>query len=129
MRAEDLLSELRALEVAVYQACIRGDGIRLGELLHPRFREIGCSGRVYSRNDVIEAYAGQSQDYEVRSEEFHSELLAEGWVLLTYRSAQVNRDGNVGRHTLRASLWERTEVGWQMRFHQGTSAESPDCPM
>ena len=125
VRSQDLLVELRALEVAVYQACIRGDGIRLGELLHPGFREFGRSGRTSSRANVIDAYAGQAQDYEVCSEEFHSELLAKGLALLTYRSAQVSSDGTVGRHTLRSSLWELTEIGWQMRFHQGTPTEPP----
>jgi hypothetical protein len=125
MQSQDLLSELRTLEVATYQACIRGDGIRLGELLHPGFREFGRSGQTYSRADLIDAYAGQAQDYEVRSDEFHSELLAKGLALLTYRSAQVSSDGTVGRYTLRASLWEQTEVGWQMRFHQGTPTEPP----
>lgn len=125
MRSQDLLSELRALEVAAYQACIRGDGIRLGELLHPGFREFGRSGRTYSRADVIDACAGQAHGHEVRSEEFHSELLAKGLALLTYRSARVNSDGTVGRHTLRSSLWELTTIGWQMRFHQGTPTDPP----
>lgn len=123
--SQDLLSELRGLEVATYQACIRGDGIRLGELLHPGFREFGRSGRTCSRVEVIDAYAGQPQDSEIRSEEFHSELLAKGLAPLTYRSAQVSSDGTVGRHTLRSSLWELTDVGWRMRFHQGTPTEPP----
>jgi len=124
-RSQDLLSELRGLEVATHQACIRGDGIRLGELLHPSFREVGRSGLAYSRADVIDAYAGRAQDYEVLAEEFHCELLAKGVALLTYRSAQVSSDGAAGRHTLRSSLWEWTEVGWQMRFHQGTPMGPP----
>jgi hypothetical protein len=128
MRSQDLLSEFRALEVAAYQACIRGDGIRLGELLHPDFREFGRSGRAYPRDEVINACAGQSQDHEVRCEEFYLERLAKNPALLTYRSAQVNSDGSMGRHTLRASLWELTEVGWLIRFHQGTSTELPDGP-
>lgn len=40
--------------------------------------------------------------------------------LLTYRSASVAEDGTAGRHTLRSSVWLRTALGWQMRFHQGT---------
>jgi hypothetical protein len=50
------------------------------------------------------------------------ESLTEALALLTYRSAHVAGDGTLERHTLRASLWERTEQGWQLRFHQATPA-------
>lgn len=126
MDPRESLSRFRALEVAVQQACIRGDRMRLRELLHPHFREFGRSGRIYSRDDVIAAFAGQSQAYEILSQDFQPEQLLAGLTLLTYRSVRVNADGSVERHTLRASLWELTEFGWQLRFHQGTPTDAFD---
>lgn len=126
MDPQELLSELRALEVAVHQACIRGDSIRLRELLHPRFREFGRSGRAYSRDDVIALFADQPPAYEILSQDCQLEQLVAGLMLLTYRSVRVNADGTIERHTLRASLWELTDVGWQLRFHQGTPTEAFD---
>jgi hypothetical protein len=45
--------------------------------------------------------------------------------LLTYRSAHLLPDGSLTDHTLRSSLWSCSEVGWQLRFHQGTPAAEP----
>jgi len=50
--------------------------------------------------------------------------LSEGLALLTYRSASIGRDGELADHAHRSSLWELTENGWRMRFHQGTPTAS-----
>lgn len=124
MNSQELLAILRALEVETYQACIRGDGARLKTLLHPNFREFGRSGRTYHREDTLASMPGQPQAYEILSEDFQAEELAAGLALLTYRSARLNADRTMGRHTLRASLWQLTGVGWQLRFHQGTPTDA-----
>lgn len=124
MEPRELLATLRALEVETYQACIRGEAIRLGELLHSSFREFGRSGRTYGRGDTLASFAGQPQAYQVLSQDFRAEELAVGLALLTYRSAQVDADGTIARHSLRTSLWQLTEAGWQLRFHQGTPTEA-----
>lgn len=124
MNPQELLAVLRALEVETYQACVRGNGARLRELLHPRFREFGRSGRIYTREDTLASFADQPQAYEVLSQDFQAEEVAAGLALLTYRSAEVSADGTIGRYTLRASLWELTGSGWQLRFHQGTPTDT-----
>ena len=123
-QSRDLLAILRTLEVETYQACIRGNSVRLGELLHPGFREFGRSGRIYCRKDTLASCADQPRSYEVLSQDFQTEELAADLMLVTYRSAQVDADGSISRHTLRTSLWQRTEVRWQLRFHQGTPTEA-----
>ena len=120
----ELLRKLRDLEVALHQPRTRGDAVRLRELLHPRFREIGRSGRAYSRDDVLAELVDQSQACEIFSEDYRLDQLSERLALLTYRSAHVATDGALERHSLRSSLWELTEGGgWQLRFHQGTPTE------
>jgi hypothetical protein len=115
-----LLETLRKLEVATHQPNVRADHHRLGQLLHPNFFEVGRSGAVYSRAGVLAEFSNQPQPYRVWSQDFHLELLTERLALLTYRSAHIADDGALERHTLRASLWQSTEQGWQLRFHQGT---------
>lgn len=119
----DLLGTLHGLEVALHQPVIRGDAVRLKELLHPRFHEIGRSGREYSRDDVIAGLLGLPQEGEILSQDYHLEPLFEGLALLTYRSAHLTGNGALDRHSYRASLWELTAVGWQLRFHQATPTE------
>ena len=43
--------------------------------------------------------------------------------MLTYVSSHVLPDGIHDQHTLRRSIWQLSEQGWQMRFHQGTPTQ------
>jgi hypothetical protein len=61
----------------------------------------------------------------VQSERFLVAELGSEIALLTYRSAHLLQDGSLTDHTLRSSLWSSSEVGWQLRFHQGTPAAEP----
>jgi hypothetical protein len=62
----------------------------------------------------------------VWAQDFSVAEIADGIALLTYRSAYVEETGELRRHALRTSLWQRTQRGWQMRFHQGTPTEPFD---
>jgi hypothetical protein len=119
-----LLDTLRKLEIETHQPDVRADRHKLGRLLHPNFLEIGRSGVLYSRDSVLTEFSAGPPSYCVWSQDFQIESLAENLALLTYRSAHLADDGTLERHTLRASLWQSTEVGWQLRFHQGTPAQA-----
>jgi hypothetical protein len=121
-----LLEMLRELEVETHQPQLRADRRRLARLLHPGFFEAGRSGTFYSRDSVLAEFTGHPPTCRVWSQDFRVEPLAEGLALLTYRSAHIADDGSLARHTLRASLWQSTEQGWQLRFHQGTPAPAFD---
>ena len=118
-----LLTELKELEVELHQSEIRTDTNRLDVLLHESFCEIGRSGRLYQRNDIVGEMRTESSPPLVWSQDFAVEEVAEGIALLTYRSAHMGENGMLHRHSLRSSLWQRTDLGWQMRFHQGTPTD------
>lgn len=126
MERSALLQTLRELEVETHQPRVRADRSRLERLLHPGFFEAGRSGTLYSRDSVLAEFTGQPPAYSVWSQDFRVQPLAEGLALLTYRSAHIADDGSLARHTLRTSLWQSTEQGWQLRFHQGTPAPAFD---
>jgi 2-iminobutanoate/2-iminopropanoate deaminase len=115
-----LLDTLRKLEVETHQSHVRTDRCKLMQLLHPNFFEVGSSGAVYSRDSVLAEFSNHPPAYRVWSQDFRIESLSKRLTLLTYRSAHLADDGTLTRHTLRASLWQSTEQGWQLRFHQGT---------
>lgn len=115
-----LLDELRNLETELHTIEARGNRQRMEALLHPDFVEFGRSGRRYTRADILNEFAPTSVFPTVRSGNFDLAVLAEGVALLTYASAHEDADGEQSRHTLRSSVWVRTKLGWQMRFHQGT---------
>jgi hypothetical protein len=118
-----LLQRLRALELEMQRLEVRRDRARLAELLHESFLEFGRSGRRYDKADVLDQLPQETGPRPMWSQDFDVAVLADGVALLTYRSASVDEDGTLFRHSLRSSLWQLTEHGWQMRFHQGTATE------
>jgi hypothetical protein len=118
-----LLGQLQALEVELHQPVVRGDAARLDALLHEEFHEFGRSGAAYTKADIISRLPSAAQHARVAADNFLVRRLAADVALLTYRSAHALPDGTLHRHTLRSSIWQRSEVGWQMGFHQGTPTE------
>ena len=113
-----LLSTLRQLECELHQPKCRRDRARLLQLLAPDFREFGRSGASYTRKEILDLLPAESEPAQIHAQDFAVNQLADGVVLLTYRSAQINSEGELSRHTNRASIWRHTDSGWQMVFHQ-----------
>jgi len=105
-------AELRLLE----REC-RASRACLGDLLHPDFREHGTSGRLWSREAVLDEVPA-APDYEGEVHDLEPVRVADDVVLLTFRTVEPDRT------SLRSSVWIRCDDGrWRMRFHQGT----PTC--
>ncbi|MDQ0029493.1 ribonuclease HI family protein [Arthrobacter bambusae] len=101
------------LEKELLRPDVRGDLGRTGILLHPDFTEIGSSGRVWSRDELmmaLEGNPGESAEIEVIS----AERLSTNTMLLSYRS--LGRTGSA----LRSSIWLLDDGRWRLRFHQST---------
>lgn len=123
-RAE-LLAELTTLEQELHTQATRSNRSRMQILLHPDFVEFGRSGKCYALAEILNEFGPDTMLPAIHSEDFNLIVLAEEVALLTYLSAHVDEAGKRYRHTLRSSVWVRTEVGWQMRFHQGTPTVRP----
>jgi hypothetical protein len=115
-----LFEELRDLERELHKDETRRDQTRMEMLLHPHFIEFGRSGRRYARGEIISEFGPDNVLPFIQSSDFEMVVLGEGVALLTYVSAHVDGADHAHRHSLRSSIWVRTPVGWQMRFHQGT---------
>jgi hypothetical protein len=118
-----LLKTLTDLETELLSPDARGSRARLEALLHPAFFEIGRSGRVHTRNDVLTELAKEQAPPGVHARDFALQPLTEDVLLLTYRSAQASSTGALERHALRASIWKRSPGGWQIVFHQATPTQ------
>lgn len=106
-------AHVEALERELLRPETRADLGRTGVLLHPDFTEIGSSGRLWTRDEMMMALEddpGMATDLELLA----ADRLGEDAVLLTYRSH--TRTGTA----LRSSLWVRDGAQWRLRFHQGT---------
>ena len=119
MTRETTQRELVALEREFVSGPARRSGERLAQLLHPDFVEFGRSGTVYSYTDVL-ARLTEEEAPAIHTQEFQLRIVGETQALLTYRSAYIGEGGELERHALRASLWQRGPEGWRVAFHQGT---------
>jgi hypothetical protein len=116
-----ILEELRSREPIFHRPEFGTTRSDFERMMHPDFWEIGASGRRYSREYVL-------AELERRHEHPHEDVwetndfrclqLAPEVYLLTYTLIQ-----NKIRKTLRSTIWQRTEVGWKIMFHQGTIVE------
>lgn len=115
----DLGSEIDELELVVgYERSLlsdetRSDRASVAALLHPDWVEIGRSGRVWSRAEMLESIAPIPGGCSL--EVISVREVAPGVILLLWRSATDDATA------LRSSWWVREGGDWRQIFHQGTT--------
>lgn len=117
---DPLLTELTALERELHHPGVPCTRERLERLLHPDFHEVGRSGVRYTRQVVIDFLATRTQVPDGVACDHRIEVMGPDVALLHFRSHELGSDGTPFRAALRASLWRRTAMGWQLAYHQGT---------
>jgi hypothetical protein len=108
---------LELLESDLWRPETRHDRQRMDEVFAPDFFEVGRSGRVYDREELLNT-DGKPFQAVLPLPNFRAHPITKDVALVTYDSA-LTRDGAVlyGR---RSSLWSRESGIWKLRFHQGT---------
>jgi ribonuclease HI len=108
----DLSAELLRLELALAQR--REDALPGGYagVLHEAFLEFGTSGRVWTREAMLDALR-QAPPSDIAIGNLEIAVLGEGVVLATYET-------DAGRPARRSSIWVLDRGQWRIRFHQGT---------
>ena len=117
----DPAEPILAAEHALLDRAVRGDRARVEALLDPQFREIGQSGRLWHRDEMVEALTTDpglpvADHGPVELDEVELTVLADDLRLLTYR---LDLDVASSR---RSSVWRLTPTGPRLVFHQGTTA-------
>ncbi|MDO5752985.1 ribonuclease HI family protein [Arthrobacter sp.] len=110
---DDSLEAVVELERELFDPAVRADPLRVAELLHTDFEEIGASGSRWSRQEVLAMISDETvaaHSLEVLT----LDRIDDSTALLTYRS-----DAPRGS-ALRSSIWKFAHGRWQIRFHQGT---------
>ena len=111
---DDDLAVVADCERALLGGSVRGDRLSAGLLIHPDFREVGASGRVWDRAAILDLMEETSEPGRFSAEDLVAVGLAPDVVLVTYES--VGGDGRARR----SSVWVRASGRWQLRHHQGT---------
>lgn len=99
------------MERALLTDDVRADRAAVAALLHPDWQEVGRSGRLWSRDEILDAIGPIEP---VTLELVSTDRLGPDTVLVLWRA------GADGRSTLCSSLWVRHGGQWRQRFHQST---------
>lgn len=103
-------------ELRLLDPVVRASAELLASLLHPEFREIGTSGRIWTREAIIDSFtaADAPSPGPLTASRMRGAQLAADLVHLTFDTESK------GIHSHRSSLWRLTPEGWRLYFHQGT---------
>lgn len=115
---DDVITELSAREPIFHRrkfGTTRGD---LERMTVEAFWEIGASGKVYQRDQVIDTvlkrFADGPEPHDWPCRDFRLTTLSDGLFLISYILDEP------GRVTRRSTIWQETGEGWKVVFHQGT---------
>jgi hypothetical protein len=113
-RARD---ELLALEPIFHHASVGASRETFEKLISFNYWEVGASGRVYSRETVLDVLVERhaqphSDHWDIQDFSVH-QLAKRTW-LVTY---QLEQDAGFSR---RSTIWTRVAGSWVAEYHQGT---------
>lgn len=90
-------------------------------MLHPIFWEVGASGKVYSRELVIDTVEKRFLK--------NTEADISKWVISNFECRQLSNDTYMvtsvleqeSRRTRRLTIWRKAAIGWQVAYYQVTT--------
>lgn len=107
------------LEHALLTASVRRSRAQLEALLDPEFREVGASGRLWTREEIIAELVDGDGGGPIEAVQVEAHEVAPDVVLVTF---VTDRGGRAAR---RSSLWRFVGGRWRILHHQGTLLPSP----
>ncbi|MER5552383.1 nuclear transport factor 2 family protein [Streptomyces sp. NPDC002793] len=103
-------------ELRLLDPVVRASAETMAALLHPDFREIGTSGRLWERDTIIAMLTAPDAACPgpLTASRMRGDQLAADLVHLTFDTETK------GLRSHRSSLWRLTANGWLLYFHQAT---------
>jgi hypothetical protein len=126
MISEELEDQFIAKEIDIVAAQKRRDFHAVEAVLADGFHEIGSSGRLFSKPEILDAIQ-EIQIIDYSFEQFKLLAIDNGYVIVTY-IATVKRSYKGQEHwnrAYRSSIWMEREGSWRVIFHQATPLPPP----
>lgn len=115
----DIINTIKELEFSLLEPEIRSSREALDKLLADDFVEFGTSGNKYTKSDILERLPSTLEKVEYKVSDFSVEMLSEDIAIATFKTERII-DGKDIVISQRSSHWRKTDVGWQMFFHEAT---------
>ena len=114
----DHRKRLEELELVLLNSAGRSDATLLDRLIADDFTEVGTSGRIFGKSEVLARLPSET-GVSFHAEQLMVNLLSPTVGLVTY-AATRSADGLVAQ-SRRCSIWGFNQDRWQMVYHQGTA--------
>jgi len=123
---QQLTAKLLPLEQSHLDPATRNDPDAMAALLHPKFTEIGASGRTYTREETLKLLQSETETPMYSIVDFTAHLVPPhdpltNTIRTQYILTATFADGTQ-RESCRTTIWQNDwfKSRWQMLFHQGT---------
>jgi hypothetical protein len=107
----DRFEHIKYLELSLLNPEVRTVPEKLDQILSDDFIEIGQSGRLYNKRDIIDELEKAPPSTAIFFD-FDIRALSDVLILATYKST------NATRTVQRYSLWEKTSGDWRILYHE-----------
>lgn len=112
----NLVIDLHKAETNFFNGDFCSNVSNLDKVIADDYLEFGKSGRIHHKNDVIDELV-RCGSRDITIENFTVNTLGTANLFLVHYKS-VDGDGN---RALRYSIWQKTQNGYKILFHQGTS--------
>lgn len=107
------------LENKLQQPDVRKSKIKLKELISDDLIEIGSSGQIYTKKDVLKNLP-MSPEIKFIMTDFKIVIFSPSIIQSLFKTEKTNQKTNKKTCSLRSSIWKKNNGKWKMIFHQGT---------
>jgi hypothetical protein len=105
--------KIEALEKQLLSPIVRKSKKQLNMLLDKTFKEIGRTGVIYNKMDILDSLPYEdTREFIIKN--FETNPLTSDVILINYISIEESES------VRRSSIWKKNDSGWQIIFHQGT---------
>ena len=119
---ENLEDIILKLENKLQQPDVRKSVEQLEELISDDLIEIGSSGQIYTKKDVLNNLP-VSPEIKFIMTDFRIKILSSDTIQSLFKTEKINQQTGSTTRSLRSSLWRNEKGKWKMLFHQGTPAK------
>ena len=122
-KLQSIAAHLEACERTLLDPGVRRDKARVAALLAEDFQEFGSSGRVWTREAILDLLATEEFSAPLL-QDFQCHWIASQVALVTYRTVRIDPESGQHSGVLRSSIWIEQGGQWRVRFHQGTREQA-----
>jgi glyoxylase I family protein len=115
----ELINQIRDLEMELLHSDTRKSAQRLNDLLADDFFEIGGPETRYTKDDVIRLLSEAPAD-RLAARDFQAAEMAPDTLLTTFTAEKESPARDELIVSVRSSIWQKRNGRWQIIFHQGT---------